>query len=570
MKKYLLLLVCCIFLASTGFSQVLYELTIKQGENFPSCVFNTDNDETIVGLFEHYEFCKLIKINKDGFIVDSLVFDMEDYIVIDVVNIIKAEQPHHYLALMIKNEGTLYNPKYHIVVFEFDDNFNILWEKTIDVIEGPVYAVGGEFWDGYYYIFMGQSPLENEAHFYKLNTEGEVVHSAIHQDHYLTRFMTHIPNTNSFIFNKGEDDLNLDIINTDLEIEINFRYATGYVIFPNLEFINDSIFITSGMGATGYWGGHWEDYSERIVIRATNLNEILENMYAPFQTTVFGEEGVGGYPWYPGCRMAERQSLAMHDDYFFFAGTGLFNNSAGPPYDKTDNFIMIYVFDHNLDSLWAMHLGYDAYYHTWSVAPTIDGGCVVVARRYDWHDSENIETYIVRIAKPDFPQPCNPVTEVSATIESDCKSATVTWTTVDNAKEYKIFRDDIELGVITASPYIDEFDFEDETTYTWGIVAICESGESEEVFVLATADCGQGIQELSNSIAVYPNPGNDMLTIDIAFNDFAFRMYDITGKLISERKNQKNISTQHLPPGIYLYRIFSDNQTMTSGKWVKK
>ena len=45
--------------------------------------------------------------------------------------------------------------------------------------------------------------------------------------------------------------------------------------------------------------------------------------------TVFGVDGIVGSLWYPGCRTGERQALAMHDNYFFFAGTGLFNNSMG-------------------------------------------------------------------------------------------------------------------------------------------------------------------------------------------------------------------------------------------------
>ena len=73
----------------------------------------------------------------------------------------------------------------------------------------------------------------------------------------------------------------------------------------------------------------------------------------------------------------------------------------------------------------------------------------------------------------------------------------------------------------------------------------------------------------TRQIAVYPNPGNNMITIGIASDDFTFRMYDLTGKLVLEQKNQKSISTKFLPSGMYLYRVFSENWATASGKWVK-
>jgi hypothetical protein len=167
---------------------------------------------------------------------------------------------------------------------------------------------------------------------------------------------------------------------------------------------------------------------------------------------------------------------------------------------------------------------------------------------------------------------CDPVTNASAGIAVDCKSATVTWMPVSGAKEYKISRIGVETVIVTSTPYSEEFDFEDGKTYTWEIVSVCNSGESEKIPISATG-CGTNINDISTgsmSVQVYPNPGNDKLTIAIAFGDFTFRMYDITGKLVLEQKNQKNITTKHLPSGLYLYRIFSNNQAITLGKWVRK
>ena len=76
-------------------------------------------------------------------------------------------------------------------------------------------------------------------------------------------------------------------------------------------------------------------------------------------------------------------------------------------------------------------------------------------------------------------------------------------------------------------------------------------------------------QQEANQIAIYPNPGNNMITIGIDSDDFIFRLYDLTGKLILEQQNEKNISTEFLPSGMYLYRVFSEHRATASGKWVK-
>ena len=560
MKKNFFLLVFFVILASIGFSQILYKLQINGS---PSCAFKTDNDETIVGI-SSISHMKLIKINKDGIIIDSMIFDDTSML---VRNIIKTEQPDHYLALASRSESNIHS----IVICKFNDNFNILWEKTIDVaVQGSIHSIGGQFLDGYYYIYISQSPTENEDHFYKINTEGEVVDSAIHQEHYNLRFMTHIPNTDSFIINKHDTDLNLDVINTDLEKDTSFRYAITDVLFPNLKFINDTIFVTSGMGTEGY--GY--NYQDRIVIKATNFNEILGNIYAPFEMTVFGTEGIGGYPWYPACRVGERESLAMHDDYFFFAGTGLFNNSYGPPYDTTDNFIMIYAFDHNLDSLWAMHLGYDAYYHTWYIVPTVDGGCVVVARRYDWRVSGNIETYIVRIEKPDFPIKPSIPQNVQVTQEENELKVFVTWEVVmeNNVEGYNVYRNDekLNLDIIPETEYWNNVP--SIGNYCYQVTAVVKENESEKSEPACINVTIVGISETGKNalFILFPNPGNNQFLLQTELVNFTLQLYDLQGQLLLTQQNRKEVNTEELPSGCYIYRVISDNGEAMNGKWVKE
>jgi hypothetical protein len=176
----------------------------------------------------------------------------------------------------------------------------------------------------------------------------------------------------------------------------------------------------------------------------------------------------------------------------------------------------------------------------------------------------------VRIGKPDFPEPCNPVTEASAMIDSDCTSATITWTMVDEAKGYKISRDGTILDTVDAPPYIEEFDFEDGEIYIWEIVSVCNSGESEEVTVSATANCSQGIHEFSSNVDIFPNPGNNRFLIQTELIHFTLQLYDLQGQLRLTQQNRKEVDTEKLPSGCYIYRIIAEDGKATSGKWMKR
>ena len=154
------------------------------------------------------------------------------------------------------------------------------------------------------------------------------------------------------------------------------------------------------------------------------------------------------------------------------------------------------------------------------------------------------------------PPPCNPVTGAAATIEN-CAKATLTWTAVEGAKEYKVTGANGTETVTTAT-YTEEGTFEHGVEYTWTIVTVCNDGESTGVEVKATADCEPpAIGELANSVAIFPNPVSGMITIDT--KDFAkVEVYNTVGQLVETRTITKfDVSSYNT--GIYFFKVYDNN-----------
>ncbi|CAN5369779.1 hypothetical protein BH10BAC1_BH10BAC1_08410 [soil metagenome] len=72
--------------------------------------------------------------------------------------------------------------------------------------------------------------------------------------------------------------------------------------------------------------------------------------------------------------------------------------------------------------------------------------------------------------------------------------------------------------------------------------------------------------------SIYPNPANDIITIETNFKNCYFSIYDLTGKLILEEKinqNKTQISLTDYSSGLYFIQLHGDNR-MISKKFIKQ
>lgn len=74
------------------------------------------------------------------------------------------------------------------------------------------------------------------------------------------------------------------------------------------------------------------------------------------------------------------------------------------------------------------------------------------------------------------------------------------------------------------------------------------------------------------SIAVFPNPGNNRMTVQAPIENAVVRFYNLQGQLMIARPFDfsTEINTEGWPVGIYLWEIWNDNQKEAAGKWVKE
>jgi len=73
-------------------------------------------------------------------------------------------------------------------------------------------------------------------------------------------------------------------------------------------------------------------------------------------------------------------------DTIFFAGVGNVLNEF--PYQSEPSWIIVNCLDSNLNLRWQTLYGGDAFYFSWEVYATSDGGCIVAASRYDFTQPE--------------------------------------------------------------------------------------------------------------------------------------------------------------------------------------
>lgn len=90
-------------------------------------------------------------------------------------------------------------------------------------------------------------------------------------------------------------------------------------------------------------------------------------------------------------------NLITYDNNFYVAGTKGVVVSEFPIYD-TISEIFVSKLDYDLNTIWQKEIGGDAYYLVYSVAPTQNGGCLILSSRYSKveHQNEN-DLYLIRM-----------------------------------------------------------------------------------------------------------------------------------------------------------------------------
>ncbi len=127
------------------------------------------------------------------------------------------------------------------------------------------------------------------------------------------------------------------------------------------------------------------------------------------------------------------------------------------------------------------------------------------------------------------------------------KQGDVFWTDVDTNQQ--------NITVHASAVGYDSFDT---------IVNIADTSVAFNIYLRKIAN----IQPVDNQIVISPNPTQNYITIKGENTDFSYRIYDLTGKLISSGKSSGRVDVSYFNKGFYLIEIKTVTQKQTL-KFVK-
>lgn len=74
-------------------------------------------------------------------------------------------------------------------------------------------------------------------------------------------------------------------------------------------------------------------------------------------------------------------------------------------------------------------------------------------------------------------------------------------------------------------------------------------------------------------VDIYPNPGGGTLNIRTALTDSQVELYDMMGRLVCRQEITDIVTTinaEFMPSGIYVWKVYSGEKGVESGKWIKE
>lgn len=148
---------------------------------------------------------------------------------------------------------------------------------------------------------------------------------------------------------------------------------------------------------------------------------------------------------------------------------------------------------------------------------------------------------------------------------------TLLWNAVENVSQYDVYRNDVKIASnIQGTSFVDQD--APVGTVCYAVTSVCTSG-SESAKSIPDCVINSSINELTNSIKVYPNPANKFITIK-GKNISNVAIFNITGQKISEissgKTQQMEIPIQYLQNGMYLLKITVENDIIVTKKLIIK
>ena len=149
-------------------------------------------------------------------------------------------------------------------------------------------------------------------------------------------------------------------------------------------------------------------------------------------------------------------------------------------------------------------------------------------------------------------------------------SIILTWEMVENALSYNIYRDNELVKNLKNTNYTDT-GLEYDTEYCYVVTAVRNETESDKSEQVCVKTLGEGVNETSLYVNVYPTPATDKLYIDTEAYIEEICIYTLSGVMIYREIDfdNKSIDVSNMNSGVYFVMI-KTNDVVVTKRFVKE
>jgi hypothetical protein len=318
-----------------------------------------------------------VEISKEGEIIRQ-----QDIIIPD-----SSTSLHHFLSIgdtsfaVVGIINSDIDSKNEVWITHFDYNLEIVKQKKIPCFPDLYYADfqakfisnGNLLINGFVYP-SATWPLD--MFFYETNLDGDSIASALIEmegNQFAYEFLEQQNGQGYYVYANGTfpADPQPPGISKLVRFDTNYNYLSvdsvpGLIAnLMNAKWISGSSYLLSGRK---YY--HNPIYCNMGILKLDTSGQVIKENYfglLPDTNTYAGS----------------LDHLDFRDpDTIFFVGTGHILNEY--PYQSEPSWIIVNCLDSNLNLRWQTLYGGDAFYFSWEVYATSDGGCIVAASKYDY------------------------------------------------------------------------------------------------------------------------------------------------------------------------------------------
>jgi len=372
-------------LVENTLDEVLLDVIELPDGNFITCGLYKDSSQA------EKSYGYLIKFNEEGAIIDSLYLNEYLYCLLHNIHLYNNEL--YVIASLIENTDS----NYTLGLFRLNTDLEILDIETntlpgirhIGFVNSIIDSDSNLVMGGIVANYNEPEDIRTEGFLYKISMQGDSISSIFFNEHLHKIPYGIIENNDStgyHVFIKRYTDnstcskvfLNKDleemsVVNLSSEI-YTIDHALHYATHASPIRINDSSILLSG---------RYHINETHFVFTVTDNDSIISTAFIENENRIQWANTYGN-------------SVNGNNFYSGYTSNVNINNYY---YSQDTSHIHILKFDDQLNTIWHKVIGGDAYYNLYRVLACNDGGCLILANRYEYgHDLYEIRSiYVAKI-----------------------------------------------------------------------------------------------------------------------------------------------------------------------------